>query len=65
MKKEEKTEELVFCRLCHKSTEPAPGCVPLGWTVDLSQGDVKYLCRDCARRNLREIESKLGEEWWS
>jgi hypothetical protein len=38
--------------------------VPLGWTVEVTNGAVTIVCPACTRSNVRSIEAKLDREWW-
>jgi hypothetical protein len=37
---------------------------PLGWSMSTSRRGVERLCEQCTREHVRDIEAKLGEEWW-
>lgn len=60
------TEDVPSCRLCG-ATGPAvagPACVA-GWVPDRDErGREAWLCPACARRHVRDIESRLDSEWW-
>jgi hypothetical protein len=62
---------MAVCGFCGKSsTSPAAGPVPaddeipLTWVTSVENGKVRVYCDECARTNLRSIESKLDSEWW-
>ncbi len=57
------------CALCGRAVRPeVDGDPPLGWCADHGPDDdpdaVRYICPECTRRHVREIEAKLGHEWW-
>jgi hypothetical protein len=37
---------------------------PLGWSMSASRGTIERWCERCTRDHVRDIEAKLGEEWW-
>jgi hypothetical protein len=37
---------------------------PLDWVLDRTDGEERWLCPDCVRRHVRDIESKLPHDWW-
>jgi hypothetical protein len=64
---------MASCAFCgKKSAPPAPADVatdagadlPLTWITSVENGRVRVYCDECARSNLRSIESKLDSEWW-
>ena len=38
--------------------------MPEGWSLDVADGRVGYVCGPCTRANVRAIEAKLPQEWW-
>jgi hypothetical protein len=38
--------------------------MPEGWSLDIGDRGVQYLCGACTRENVRSIEAKLPTEWW-
>lgn len=52
------------CALCaaeRREAEPAA----LAWVSEREpDGGVRWICPECARRHLRDIEAKLSAEWW-
>jgi hypothetical protein len=57
------------CNLCGRSADPErDGDPPLGWcadTVETSEGPTTHwVCTECTRRFVREIEAKLDQQWW-
>jgi hypothetical protein len=36
----------------------------LEWVLERQDGGVRWLCPDCAREHLRDIEGKLPHEYW-
>jgi hypothetical protein len=64
---------MVVCGFCGQSSTPptsadgsgpADDDVPLTWVTSVENGRVRVYCDECARGNLRSIESKLDSEWW-
>jgi hypothetical protein len=64
---------MAVCGFCGKaSTPPTPAGqpvpadddIPLTWVTSVDNGKVRVYCDECARTNLRSIESKLDSEWW-
>jgi hypothetical protein len=55
---------VVQCDLCGAVPEESPDEVPLTWVTAVERGRTKVFCEQCARENLRSIESKLDSEWW-
>jgi hypothetical protein len=48
------------CALCGAGQEPATALAG----VHEPGTEPRWLCPDCARRHVREIEAKLAPEWW-
>jgi hypothetical protein len=64
---------MAVCGFCGKASAPpaladgsaaADEDVPLTWVTSVENGKVRVYCDECARLNLRSIESKLDAEWW-
>ncbi|WP_020667907.1 hypothetical protein [Amycolatopsis nigrescens] len=36
----------------------------LAWAADRDDGGLRWLCPDCARQHVRDIEAKLPAEYW-
>ena len=36
----------------------------LAWVAEHEQGTVRWLCPQCAREHVRDIEAKLTAEYW-
>jgi hypothetical protein len=55
------------CRRCGVvDPDGADGAgLPLGWSVDVTERGVEPMCATCTRAHARDIEAKLGEEWWT
>lgn len=50
----------IVCAGCAKVAEGPP----VSWTCSVEHGVRRYLCEDCARDNIRAIESRLDPQWW-
>ena len=48
------------CSLCGAAQEAATA---LEWVHEPGP-EPRWLCPDCARRHVRDIEAKLAPEWW-
>lgn len=53
---------LPSCSICGATAED---WFAVGWTITKERGRTTYLCDECARENIRAIEGKLPEEYWS
>lgn len=51
----------VVCARC--GARSADGA-PITWTCSVENGSRQFFCRDCARANIRAIESRLDSSWW-
>jgi hypothetical protein len=55
---------LASCERCGALRDPA-AATALTWASErIAGGRVRWLCPDCARRHVRDIEAKLPSEWW-
>ncbi len=50
----------MVCSRCGKTADN----LPVTWTCSVENGSRHYFCDDCARANLRSIESRLDSAWW-
>ncbi|MFD3697405.1 hypothetical protein ACFWUZ_14825 [Streptomyces sp. NPDC058646] len=50
--------------VCARCGTRAPDGAPPSWTCSVENGAREYFCVDCARANLRAIESRLDSSWW-
>jgi len=64
---------MAVCGFCGKAATPPTSAdpsvssdddVPLTWVTSVENGKVRVYCDECARTNLRSIESKLDPEYW-
>ncbi|HSS68979.1 MAG TPA: hypothetical protein VLK34_10540 [Nocardioidaceae bacterium] len=63
---------MAVCSFCGKASVPstpdasgsADDDLPLTWATSVENGKARVYCDECARTNLRSIESKLDAEWW-
>ncbi|MGC7102184.1 hypothetical protein ACPZ19_46575 [Amycolatopsis lurida] len=56
-------EEPVACARCgtRRSEDPAQA---LTWSTQVERGVRQWLCPDCSRTHVRDIEGKLPDEYW-
>jgi hypothetical protein len=57
------------CSMCGRVADPKEdGDPPLGWCSDLvetAEGQrTHWVCPQCTRKFVREIEAKLDQQWW-
>lgn len=59
------TTEPVVCARCGRtrSADEDPA-MALAWVSTRERGTLWWLCPDCARRHVRDIEGKLPDEYW-
>ncbi|MBT2472860.1 hypothetical protein J7E97_34685 [Streptomyces sp. ISL-66] len=50
--------------VCARCGAQSPAGAPPTWTCSVENGTRQYFCVDCARANLRAIESRLDSAWW-
>lgn len=59
------TPEPVGCTRCGRirgaDEDPATA---LAWVSSRERGALTWLCPDCARQHVRDIEGKLPDEYW-
>ncbi|MFC4947719.1 hypothetical protein [Pseudonocardia sp. GCM10023141] len=52
------------CALCPAERTPDDPS-SLAWVREQEPGrEVRWICPQCARRHVRDIEGKLAPEWW-
>jgi hypothetical protein len=49
------------CSWCGRTAADGP---PPTWTAQLGPRGVEYLCEQCTREHVREIESSLSTDYW-
>ncbi|GAA0470481.1 hypothetical protein GCM10009544_35730 [Streptomyces stramineus] len=54
------TAEPITCARCGTTADGAPPT----WICSVENGSRRYFCDDCARANIRAIESRLDSSWW-
>ncbi len=52
--------ESIMCSRCGTAAEGTPPT----WTCSVENHTRRYFCDECARANLRAIESRLDSAWW-
>jgi hypothetical protein len=58
-------ENLVACTRCGKPR--AADCSPveaMAWSFERERGVLRWLCPECSRAHVRDIEGKLPVEYW-
>jgi hypothetical protein len=57
--------EPIVCAQCGRFREPASdSALALTWVSEREEDDVRWLCPQCARSHVRDIEGKLPREYW-
>jgi hypothetical protein len=51
------------CSRCG-TERPDDPLAALAWVSERDRRGVRWLCRECARIHVRDIESKLDQDWW-
>lgn len=53
------------CSRCGRLRPDDDALAALSWVSERDErGNRRWLCVDCARTNVRNIEGKLDQEWW-
>jgi hypothetical protein len=58
-------ENVVACARCGK--QRAADCSPaeaMSWSSERDRGRLTWLCPECSRAHVRDIEGKLPVEYW-
>ena len=57
--------EPAVCGMCGRTRagDEDPS-VALAWVSTRERGALRWLCPDCARRHVRDIEGKLPDDYW-
>ena len=57
--------EPVGCTRCGRTRRPDDDpATALAWVSTRERGTLRWLCPDCARQHVRDIEGKLPDEYW-
>lgn len=57
---------MTTCHTCGRAGTDLPLTPPLTWTLQITEiGRRQWLCDVCTRANVRSIEARLDESWWS
>ncbi|SHG37556.1 hypothetical protein [Streptoalloteichus hindustanus] len=57
-------DQVVACDRCEARRDPRDAMAAVTWVPERTSGATRWLCPDCARRHVRDIEGKLPVEWW-
>jgi hypothetical protein len=52
------------CLACGRERDDAD-VTALAWVHETGRDGSRWICPDCARRHLGDIEAKLAPEWWA
>jgi transposase-like protein len=55
--------ESPVCKRCGRSRADAAPAEALAWSMENGRGGPSWLCPDCARTHVRDIEGKLPDEY--
>ncbi|MPY98337.1 MAG: hypothetical protein GEU97_10120 [Actinophytocola sp.] len=58
------TAEPIHCERCGRDRAADTVLDALAWVSDTDAGGTRWLCPDCARSHVRDIEGKLPREYW-
>jgi len=57
--------EIVTCSRCGRArTQDEGPALALAWVSSRERGELRWLCPECGRRHVRDIEGKLPDEYW-
>lgn len=52
------------CSRCGRAKADADPLEALSWALETEPDGTRWLCPDCARKHVRDIEGKLPDEYW-
>lgn len=52
------------CTRCGRLRPAEDPTAALAWVASRERGTQTWLCPDCARQHVRDIEGKLPDEYW-
>jgi hypothetical protein len=52
------------CEVCGRERDGAD-VAALAWVHESGPDGSRWICPECARRHVRDIEAKLAPEWWA
>jgi hypothetical protein len=58
------SDEHIACDRCGRLRSADPPAVAITWVTDRRDARPVWICPDCARRHVREIEGKLSPDYW-
>ncbi|MDN5860637.1 MAG: hypothetical protein L0H84_18690 [Pseudonocardia sp.] len=58
------SDPVVPCAGCAARRDPGDPAA-LAWASERAGDRVTWLCPECARRHVRDIEARLDREWWA
>lgn len=56
--------ERATCSRCGRSRDEDSPAIALAWVLETEGGRRVWLCAECARQHVRDIEGKLPHEYW-
>lgn len=56
--------EPIRCERCGRLRAADSPVDALAWVCETEQGSTTWLCPDCARDHVRDIEGKLPRDYW-
>ncbi|GLW94015.1 hypothetical protein [Actinokineospora globicatena] len=54
----------VTCSLCGRTRDGEPPVRALAWVSEQDERGQTWLCPECAREHVRDIEGKLPADYW-
>ncbi|WP_073454904.1 hypothetical protein [Pseudonocardia thermophila] len=57
------TDDVQVCVRCGRRRDPQDHTA-LAWSSAHEGGTTSWLCPECARHHVRDIEARVDREWW-